>query len=111
MNGLLQKFKFAELLSEFPGILQLGHLKEKKANQLTKEDIQAIGGAFNMAIPFTDEIQTAFISWLKGNDIDSVCDLIQNPESVLQIVQFFKGGYNTLLPQRSVIETPDLFII
>lgn len=105
MNPMLlslvgQKLNLASLVQEYPGLMKLGHLMSLRANQLTVEHLQEIAGALNTDIPMTSEVQAAVVQFLKGKDIDAVCDLIQSPESVRDVVTFFKGGFKELREYR-----------
>lgn len=105
MNPMLlsligQKMNLGSLVQEYPGLLKLGHLASLRANQLTVEHLREIASALGTDIPMTEELQSAVISFLRGKDIDSVCDLIQDPESVRDVVMFFKGGFKELREYR-----------
>lgn len=105
MNPMLlsligQKLNLGSLVQEYPGLLKLGHLASLRANQLTVEHLREIASALGTDVPMTEELQSAVISFLRGKDIDSVCDLIQSPESVRDVVAFFKGGFKELREYR-----------
>lgn len=94
----------AQLLGQYPKLLELGDMVGIKANQLTPTHLQRVAAAFNVALPFTDELVAAFVDLLKGKDVNSVADAIQSPDSIRDIVLFFKGGYHELVALRKQME-------
>lgn len=91
-----KKLNLGSLIAEFPGLLSLGHLAHLRADELTVEHLDAIASALKSPIPFNEELKTAAVEFLRGRDINAVCDLIQSPESVRDIVIFLKGGFSEL---------------
>lgn len=92
LASLASKLQLSELLVEFPGIVNLAYLRDKKSEDLTQADVVAVGTAFGVDLPLTEEVRDAFLAWLQGKDLDSVCDLINQPESVYQVIEFIQGG-------------------
>lgn len=96
------------LLAKYPGLLELQPLAKKRADELSREDLRLIASAFKLRVPFSDELQDAFLSLLKGKNIHEVSDLIQSPESLNDIVSFFSHGYKGLSKsQIDYSEGPD----
>lgn len=110
LSTLSSKFQLPTLLAEYPGLLQLGYLKDKRASELSIDDIGALGNAFGVSLPLTEEVQTALVAWFRGHNIDSVCDILQSPDSVVQVVQFIKGGLTAIGKPKPVANMTDLFI-
>lgn len=112
MNNLVSliaaKMNLASLLAEFPGLVNLAHLKDKRATDLTPADVVDIGNAFGVDLPLTAEVQEALLAWLKGANLDTVSDLIQSPESVVQLVSFIRGGLLAIGKPR--LDTSKLFL-
>lgn len=97
-------FAVMQLLGQYPGLLQLADLKDLKAKDLRVEHAQRIADAFKVQIPFNDELVGAFVALLRGKNIHAVGDLIQSPESIGELVAFFKGGFKAVSSNSKQIE-------
>jgi len=86
-----------QLLAKYPKLLGLTDMKDLRANQLRSQDVQRIADAFNVTVPFTDELVGAFLELLKGREINSVADMIQDQQSVVDVVTFLTSGYRGLV--------------
>lgn len=65
---------------------------DRKLASLTPTEIGEIASSFGVNVEVTDELKAAGMALLAGRDLDSVNDMIKSPESVMQLVQLFKGG-------------------
>lgn len=111
LASLASTMQLTDLLAEFPGIAKLAYLMDKKASDLTQADVVAVGTAFGVDLPLTEEVQAAFLAWLQGKNLDSVCDLIQQPESIYQVVEFVRGGLLAVgKPSVNAIQHHNLFL-
>jgi len=87
-------------------LLTLAPLKGKQLNDLTLVELQGVLDAFNIAVPVTDELKLAGLALLQDKPIDTVADLIQDPQSVMQLVTFFKGGIKEVQKLGNVEKRP-----
>lgn len=110
MNPLLgmiaPHLKLHTLLKEFPGLAKLGHLTNLEAKDLSVDHLNDIARALNADIPVTEELKVATVAFLQGQDINSVCDLIQSPESVRDVIEFLRGGLRNLRELHAIDHNP-----
>lgn len=55
-----------QLLGRYPGLAKLADLIDLKAKDIRVEHAQRIAEAFNVTIPFNEEIVEAFVALLRG---------------------------------------------
>lgn len=82
---------------------KLAPLFGKKLIDLSLEDLQVAADTLNVRVSVTDEIKAAALALLQGQNIDSVADLVQSPESVQQLISFFKRGENPSTPAERLV--------
>lgn len=80
------------MLDKFAKFGQLASLRDRRLESLTPEEISGIAKMFGVNVEVTDELKAAGMALLAGEDLDTVGDMIQSPESVAQLVQLLKGG-------------------
>lgn len=88
------------IFAEYPGLLALKPLLALKTGDLTVDHVDQIAKAFRTELPVTEEIRNAAVELLKGRNINEVADMIQQPESIHDLVLFFKEGLSGLQNQR-----------
>lgn len=83
----------------------------KDVDQLSVEDIAAISKTLNINIPITEELRTAGIALLKGENIHKVADLIKSPDSIQKLLSMFAPKIAE--PAKVVVRCPhcELFFI
>lgn len=91
------------LLAKYPKLAALGDIAKLRSNQIGVTHLERIADAFNTKLPVTPEITEAFIALLKGRNINEVADLIQSPESLADLVTFFREGYQGLAKEKQLI--------
>lgn len=83
----------------------LGQLKSmggRTLESLTADEIGGLAKAFGLNVQITDELKAAGMALLAGKDLNTVNDMIQSPESVLQLVSLLKNGAGR--PEPTVAE-------
>lgn len=106
MNLIAPHLNLAGLVKEFPGLTKLGHLASLRSVDLTVEHLDEIASALEVSIPVTEELKRALVAFLGGQDIHSVCDLIQSPESVRDVIEFLRGGFRNLRELHAIDHNP-----
>lgn len=71
--------------------MQLLSLLTKRPEELTDADLTAVLAQFAPGVGLTDELKSAALALMKGEDIHTVSDLIQKPESIKRLVSLAKG--------------------
>ena len=71
---------------------QLKSMGGRTLDSLSAEEIGGIAKAFGLRVPITDELKAAGMALLAGKDLNTVNDMIQSPESVMQLVSLLKNG-------------------
>lgn len=82
-----------------------GHLKSmggRTLSSLSAEEIGAIAKGFGLHVQISDELKAAGMALLAGKDLNTVNDMIQSPESVLQLVSLLKNGVGE--PEPTIAE-------
>lgn len=74
-------------------MIRLAPLANLKLEDLTIEHAAAVLEELGVKIPVTDELLRAGVSLLRGEDINSVADMIQSPDSVRKLVEFMGRGF------------------
>lgn len=82
---------------------KLAPLFGKKLSDLSLGDLQVAADTFDVNVPVTEELKTAALALLQGQNIDSVAELVQSPESVQQLISFFKRGANPSIPSERLV--------
>lgn len=80
------------MLDKFAKIGQLASMRSRRLESLTPGEIGDIAKMFGVNVEVTEELKAAGMALLAGKDLNTVSDMIQNPESVGQLVQLLKGG-------------------
>lgn len=70
-------------------MLSLFPLLGKRLDELSTSDLTKIAGKLNVKVVLTDELRAAGIALLKGQDIHTVSELVQKPESIQQLLGMF----------------------
>lgn len=86
----------AQVAQKYPRLLSLGDLLKKNANQLTIEDFVRVADALGVEVPVGPELQQAGLALLKGKGINEVSDMIRHPDSLEELVVFFRRGFGGL---------------
>lgn len=80
----------------FGTLMKLLPLGAKQFDELTLSDLQLVGTTLGLEVDITPELKTAAIQLLAGNNINSVAELIQSPESIQQLITFIHGGISAI---------------
>lgn len=64
----------------------------KRLEDLTLEDAKGVMSHFGLVVPLNDELLRAGVALLNGQDIHSVADMIQHPESIQTLIGFVTRG-------------------
>lgn len=67
-------------------------LKDRTLNSLSVTEVQGLANSFGLQIDLTDDLKRAGVALLQEQDIDTVADMIQKPESIQQLLGFLDGG-------------------
>lgn len=73
----------------------LGQLKSmggRTLESLTADEIGGMAKAFGLDVQVTEELKAAGMALLAGRDLNTVNDMIQSPESIMQLVSLLKNG-------------------
>lgn len=84
----------------------LAGLKNRRLESLSLDDLRNVSDALGFKVSVTDELKSAALALLKGKSMDTVADLIQQPESIQQLVLFLKGGV-TAVADAEIENHPD----
>lgn len=76
--------------------LKLLPLAGKRLEDLTLAELNDVREVMGVEVHVTDELKTAGLALLKGQNLDTVADLIQSPDSVKQLIAFLRGGVTAL---------------
>lgn len=109
---MLQGLVLARLIGQYPGLLELGDLSQKRFQEYDAEDFTRIGRALGLKfVPHADLIHAARV-FLEEEDIGRACELVQSPEAVTQVVALLTGGIDGLAATSGVPtdEVPEMEI-
>lgn len=67
------------------------HLLNKRLEDLSDQDIQAILKQLNINLAVTPELKNAALALLKGESIDTVADLAGSKEAITKVISFFQA--------------------
>lgn len=67
------------------------HLLNKRLEDLSDQDIQAILKQLNINLAVTPELKNAALALLKGESIDTVADLAGSKEAITKVINFFQA--------------------
>lgn len=81
---------------------QLKSMGGRRLESLTATEIGEIAKGFGLDVQITDELKAAGMALLAGKDLNTVSDMIQNPESVIQLVTLLKNGAGS--PEPTIAE-------
>lgn len=71
--------------------LPLLHLRGKRLEDVTTEELNMIAEILGIKVNVNDELKRAGMALLRGDSIDTVADMIQSPESIQKIMLFLQG--------------------
>lgn len=71
--------------------LPLLHLRGKRLEDITTEELSKIAEILGIKVNVDDELVRAGMALLRGDNIDTVADMIQSPESIQKIMLFLQG--------------------
>jgi hypothetical protein len=74
-----------------------------RVDELTVDHAVSVLSEFGVNVPVDDELLKAGMALLQGQNINTVADMIQKPDSVLKLVEFMGRGANLIK------HTPDDF--
>lgn len=69
---------------------KIAPLLGKKLADLSVDDIKLATETFGVDVQVTEELKAAALGLLQGQQLDSVAELVQSPESLQQLISFFK---------------------
>lgn len=84
--------------------LKLLPLASKRLEDLTLAELNDVREIMGVEVHVTDELKSAGLALLKGNNLDTVADLIQSPESIKQLIAFLRGGVTALASPEAVAD-------
>lgn len=67
------------------------HLLNKRLEDLSDHDIQAVLKQLNIDLAVTPELKNAALALLKGESIDTVADLAGSKEAIAKVISFFQA--------------------
>lgn len=85
---------------------KLAPLMNRKLESLTLEELRGVSADLGLKIKVTEELKNAALSLLQGKSLDTVADMITQPESIQQLVVFLKGGA-TSIAEAEIENHPD----
>lgn len=84
--------------------LKLLPLAGKRLEDLTLAELNDVREVMGVEVHVTDELKSAGLALLKGQNLDTVADLIQSPDSVKQLVAFIRGGVTAFASPTSIAD-------
>lgn len=75
---------------------KLAPLMNRRLESLTLEELRDISTTLDLKIKVTEELKNAALSLLQGKSLDTVADMVTQPESIQQLVLFLKGGITSI---------------
>ena len=75
---------------------KLAPLMNRRLESLTLEELRDISTTLDLKIKVTEELKNAALSLLQGKSLDTVADMVTQPESIQQLVMFLKGGVSSI---------------
>lgn len=85
---------------------KLAPLMNRRLESLTLEELRGISNDLGLKIKVTEELKNAALSLLQGKSLDTVADMVTQPESIQQLVLFLKGGI-TSIAEAEIENHPD----
>lgn len=79
---------------------KLGPLLPKKLTDLSLDDLNSVCDIFGLKVKLTEELKLAALGLLQGQDLSTVADVVQSPESVQQLVSLFRGNAEQTVPEQ-----------
>nr|UQT02514.1 P12 [Red mite associated cystovirus] len=64
----------------------------KRLEDLVVTEIVDVLSAFNVKIDVTDELMEAGLALLRGQNINTVADMVKSPDSIVQLMSFMQRG-------------------
>lgn len=77
-------------------LVKLAPLMNRRLESLTLDELKGISDTLGFKVAVTEELKSAALSLLQGKSLDTVADMISQPESLQQIVLFLKGGITSI---------------
>lgn len=71
--------------------LPLLHLKDKRLEDVTEGELAQVAAILGIRIDINEELKKAGMALLRGENIHTVADMIQSPESIQKIMLFLQG--------------------
>lgn len=71
---------------------KLAPLMNRRLESLSLEELRGISVDLGLKVKVTEELKNAALSLLQGKSLDTVADMVTQPESIQQLVMFLKGG-------------------
>lgn len=87
-------------------LASMAPLLDRRLDSLSLEELRNIGDTLGLKVKVTEELKNAALALLKGKSLDTVSDMISQPESIQQLVLFLQGGISSVA-EAEVEEHPD----
>lgn len=91
-----------------PKLLQFLPLLNMRLEDLTVTTVKDVLAASGKHVEINDELLAAGVALLAGENIHTVSDMIQSPEALQQLVQFFSRGVGLRLQTDGSAEEPSV---
>lgn len=82
--------QLASLVAQYPGVMSLGYLLEKRPVDIDLTDLKNIGSAFGIPGEPNDSHVTKLKAIVSATSVDQLLDMVQSPTAYLRILQFFQ---------------------
>lgn len=69
----------------------LMYLAGRRLDELTMLDFRRVADTFGIKVDLTEELKLAGLALMQGQNINTVADMIQSPQSVAQLMNFLRG--------------------
>lgn len=73
-------------------MLKFAPLMGKRLEDLVVSEIVDVLSAFKVNVNVTDELMEAGLALLRGQDINTVADMVKSPDSIVQLLAFMQRG-------------------
>lgn len=83
-------------------LAKLAPLMSKGLSELSQSDLELAASTFDIQVVVTEELRNAALALLQGQNIHSVAELIQSPESVQQLISMFRRSKGEAVNERLV---------
>lgn len=75
---------------DLSALAKIAPFMNRPVSALSPSDIQTIASAFRIEIDPSNELHNAAVALLKGENVNVVSDLIQNPQSVKKLLELIQ---------------------